>query len=151
MAKRPLSVLSLVSAMICVGSLLLVGRSFFRSDEVHLPVARDIAYAYVAFTLDGQLVVLQEPGFYMRHYGTERAVDQRRHLDGIWQSITGIRALGVGWGSWGNDWRNLIFPLWLLPIVTAILPVRWWRLRRRRGGRGFPVEVTSSPSPPPPR
>ncbi|HEV2294169.1 MAG TPA: hypothetical protein VGR35_09950 [Tepidisphaeraceae bacterium] len=34
----------------------------------------------------------------------------------------------------------MILPLWRLPLLTAIGPVRWWRKRRRDGGRGFAVE-----------
>jgi hypothetical protein len=40
-----------------------------------------------------------------------------------------------------RTWKIIVLPLWLLPILTAILPVRWWLIRRRRGGREFPVEA----------
>jgi hypothetical protein len=36
-----------------------------------------------------------------------------------------------------DDW--LILPLWLLPLLTAIPPARWWRARRRASWTAFAV------------
>ena len=63
----------------------------------------------------------------------------RPAVDNVWRRLRGIRALGVGWNMTGVQDEWLILPLWLLPLLTAIPPARWWRARRRASGTGFAV------------
>lgn len=39
--------------------------------------------------------------------------------------------------------RALAFPLWLF-LPAGVPPFLWWRKWRKKGGRGFPVEVTAA-------
>ncbi|HEV2295479.1 MAG TPA: hypothetical protein VGR35_16640 [Tepidisphaeraceae bacterium] len=57
----------------------------------------------------------------------------------FWGGMRGSRWLGIGWGG-VSEQKLLILPLWLLPLLTAIAPVRWLLKRRRERGRGFAVE-----------
>ena len=138
MRRRVMKILTLVSAIICVGSLLLVGRSFVVFDFVGAPFGqRDLCGAG---TIDGQLILLHERRPVQFYYFNQSARSQRREMEPVWQNLNGVRWLGVGWGSaFGEDF--LILPLWLVPMVTAILPVRWWVRRRREGRRGFEVQA----------
>src|SRR5688500_18404303 len=91
-------------------------------------------------------------------YFSRSAREVRPQLDRLWRSeARGIRPLGLGWGT-ANSLTYLILPLWLLPLLTAIPPVRWWRARRRvaaqlsgrgRGGGSVTIRPRLLHSPPP--
>jgi hypothetical protein len=142
MRKRLWNGLALLSAVVCVVSLLLVGRSVVRHDSVGMPLGQNYV---TAFSIDAQLwlqfwlayVPFREA--YELNYDSGSAADVRPALADRRQVMSGLPWLGLGWGSdgWG---KYLLLPLWLLPLVTAIPPVLWWRRRRRAGGgRGFEV------------
>ena len=133
MPKRIANGLTLLSAVMCVGSAMLVGRSWLRADSVYVPIGQ--ASVGVAITVDGTVMLLHATSF--RAFGFGYASET---YDGLWQRLTGIRWLGFGWGSLPVGITVLVLPLWLLPLLTAIPPVRWYRARRREGGRGFAVE-----------
>jgi hypothetical protein len=144
MRKRPLHILSLISAVVCVQSLGVVVRSFFRLDGVWAQVRRE--HGIKAVTLDGRLWLSVEPyplGY--TAYFVDEAAANREFYDWMWGELSGVRWLGIGWGNASSargDYYTVVLPLWLVPIVTAVLPVRWWVIRRRSGGgRGFSVEV----------
>jgi len=134
MPKRIANGLTLLSAVVCVGSALLVGRSFFLSDVLEVSVWKSRGCRAVAI---GGILVLDDmpysPGL---RYRTRSAARIGKQHDALWRSSEGIRWLSLGWRA--GEW--LILPLWLLSLLTAIPPVRWWRARRRGGGRGFAVE-----------
>ena len=137
MPKRIANALTLLSAVVCVGSAMVVGRSLFRYDAVVIPMDPDTSLGVGA--IDATVIV-------WLGLGTGRVVrfslsigNSRAGFDTVWQTLTGIRWLGIGWGIYGGHFI-LILPLWLVPIVTAVAPARWWRARRRGAGRGFPVE-----------
>jgi len=39
--------------------------------------------------------------------------------------------------SRAGPFRYVVVPYWFVVLLTAILPVRWWLVRRRRRGRAF--------------
>jgi hypothetical protein len=140
MPKRLANGLTLLSAVVCVGSAMLVGRSFFRSDFVRVPVGNENECG--AGTSPGQLVIWHDPVPSYLRYDSADPATTRKDLDEIWPELTGIRWIG-GWGRYdfGAGIEDVvILPLWLLPLLTAIAPVRWYRARRREGGRGFAVK-----------
>ena len=102
-----------------------------------------------AATVDGQLLLLWAPGpksfEFGYDYDGESARSFRPGLDQIWAGVRGIRWLAIGWGTSriGLNATIVILPLWLVPILAAIPPVRWWRARRREGGRGFAVDAAA--------
>jgi hypothetical protein len=134
MRRRVVKIVTLVSAIICVGSLLLVGRSFVRVDVVGGPLGQSSSGGITS--IEGELVLWYD--VYHQPFGYFSATPgELRHIQYLlWADIQGIRWLSVGWGVSGGE-RVLVLPLWLMPIVTAILPVRWWVRRRREGRRGF--------------
>jgi hypothetical protein len=140
MRRRVVNVLVLVSAVVCVLSLMLVGRSVFRSDQLAVPIGQN--NTFWAATIDGQLVLWHVSGYLLEYFSTSTA-EERPDVDNLWKGLTGIRWLGIGWGS-PFGWKVVVLPLWVVPIVTAVLPVWWWRVRRRAGGRGFAVKVKGS-------
>jgi hypothetical protein len=140
MRRRVINALTLVSAVVCVGSALLVGRSFFRVDVVRVPASPG---SVGATAFDAKLILWESPIPGDRRYFTEDVTEYRSAVAKVWNDITGIHWLAVGWGS-SIGGNYLILPLWLVPIVTAILPVRWWMRRRREGRRGFEVGVGST-------
>jgi hypothetical protein len=138
MPRRIANGLTLLSAVVCAGSAMLVGRSWFRVDMVNVPIRLR------AVTVDGQLLLMHGP--YLRaSYETGHAAWIRPHVDDVWGDLRGVRWLGVGWGTSGV--KVLILPFWLLPLLTAIPPVRWWRARRRKGGQGFAIDGADYGSP----
>jgi hypothetical protein len=142
MGKRPLHGLSLVSAVVCVLSLLLVGRSYFYMDRIWVSYSQ--GDAVMASSLDGLLVLhVQQMDAHSREVGYSgmSASKIRPDYDIMWSLLRGVRWLRIGW-----DDNLLILPLWLVPVVTGVLPVRWWMIRRRRvrAGRGFAVEVVGA-------
>jgi hypothetical protein len=137
MPKRIANGLTLLSAVVCVRSALLVGRSWFRVDLVGTPLGQGHGGAY---TLDGRLFLWQSrrvPEFF-HYYHSESAERLRYGLSTSWREIARVPWLSLGWHN--GEPRCLVLPLWLLPLLTAIPPVRWWRARRREGGRGFAVD-----------
>ena len=143
------NILVLMSAVVCALSLMLVVRSFFRADIVDLPLGSDIG-AGVA-TIDGKvLIVLIEgpPRFSYETHRTQPSSELRVFLAGLIDH--GISWLGIGWG---DVWADcVLLPLWLVPLLTAIAPLRWWIRRHRRSARGFPViQPTEGPPAPRPR
>ena len=138
MPKRIANGLTLLSAVVCVGSALLVVRSFFLADSLYVPIGP--ARCCVAVTIDGAVMLLHELSFGGFSHSTGSAAEVRSETsDAIWNGLTGIKRLGIGWGYLIGT-QILVLPLWLLPLLTAIPPVRWHRARRREGGRGFAVE-----------
>jgi len=136
MPKRAANGLTLLSAVVCAGSLLLVGRSFFRCDSLSISAVKETVSS--VGTIDGQLWLLHGPAYRFTFYSSQPVAAVRAGVSMTWGYLRGFPRLGIGWGSM-FEWKYLILPLWLLPVLTAIPPARWWRARRR-GGRGFPVE-----------
>ena len=124
MPKRLANGLTLLSAAVCLGSAMLVGRSMFAEDVMTLYSAR-----LEAATINGQIVVKED------RYPWAFPDPVLSGMEEAW--------LGIGWGTCARG-KYVILPLWLLPLLTAIPPVRWWRARRREGGRGFAVEGAAS-------
>ncbi len=146
MPRRVANALTLLSAVVCVGSLLLlVGRSFFLADTATVRIATTGAGAAV-FTGDGHLGLACGP--FARNFGHHsRSVSGwRQAYQATWTGVSGIKWLGIGWVM-GPRGALLILPLWLLPLLTTIPPVRWWRARRRGVGRGFAVMSAGDASP----
>jgi hypothetical protein len=141
MPKRIANGLTLLSAVVCVGSALLVGRSWFRFDSVIVPIGGE--NVFWAATCQGQMLLshFQDPAASLEHISDE--LPPRDEVDRLWRDLRGVRWAGIGWGSYKGE-KVLILPLWLLPLLTAIPPVRWYRARRRAGGRGFAVEGAAS-------
>ena len=139
MPKRLANGLTLLSAVVCVLSAMLVGRSVFRMDSVFLPLGRERGGSI--HVMDGRLFVARFPHGADYDYESRTTAEVRPTLNWVWASRPGIPWLGIGWhGPDTYGYRYLVLPLWLLPLLTAIPPVRWWRARRREGGRGFAVE-----------
>ncbi|HEV2293867.1 MAG TPA: hypothetical protein VGR35_08415 [Tepidisphaeraceae bacterium] len=137
MPRRLANGLTLLSAVVCVGSAMWVGRSFVRIDYATIPIdKRSFARAVQA---DGYVFVarFRGTGDWDYHSGHTRVWirEQFRHK---LRGEKGIPWVMVWGGSSGQ--KYLILPLWLLPLLTAIGPVWWWRKRRREAGRGFAVE-----------
>ena len=141
MPKRIANGLTLLSAVVCVGSAMLVGRSLFQADEFFVPLGQE--GGLWMGTLDGQLMLGSDPSTFNFEHLSFPAWEGRRELDDSWRELTGIRWIGIGWGKL-RDRAFLILPLWLVPLLTAIPPVRWWRARRRNVTRGFAVERTAA-------
>jgi hypothetical protein len=146
MRRRVVNVLSLVSSVVCVLSLSVVGRSFFRADMVVVPMGQESAF--LAHTFEGKVVLGNVDLRLDLEYISGTTAEVRPNYDLMWEQVTGIRWLGVGWGGSVGfiNYMLLILPLWVVPIVTAIPPVWWWRVRRRAGGRGFDMTVGSRQS-----
>jgi hypothetical protein len=144
MRRRVVNVLAVVSAVVCVLSLAVVGRSFFWLDSVVVPTGQNNSCGVQ--TMDGQLVLMHVRYRLDLHYSSTRTAEERPVYDEMWQRLTGIRWLGMGWERSRpfSGRKTLILPLWVVPIVTAIPPVWWWRVRRRAGGRGFALELKGS-------
>jgi hypothetical protein len=140
MRRRVMNLLTLVSAVVCVGSALLVGRSFWWADILRVPTGE--ASGWVLGTVDARLEVSYVEFPLKLEYLSVRSIFIVANQDQYWKQLTGVRWLRLGWGSPVGVVTVLILPLWLAPILTAILPVRWWVRRRREGGRGFEVEKT---------
>jgi len=106
-----------------------VGRSWFYADVMGgMKIAPGIVAE--AVTVDGLFVLDWRRGRRSFDYYSNSAKDYRPVLDQIWDNVPGVRWLGVGWrGGW---FKVVILPLWLVPVLTAILPLRWWRLHRSR-------------------
>jgi hypothetical protein len=148
MPRRPLHVLTLASAVICVGSLILVGRTFFRADRVIIKTGQGVSWAEA---LDGQLLLED----YRYNYPTPPlaftaydATSRRRMLRARWVGgeIKGVRWIGFGFDVTSNPaMKVLVLPLWPVPILTAILPIKWWRQRRFRSELGG-FAVVESPA-----
>ena len=141
MPRRLTNGLTLLSAVVCVGSLLLLGRSWFRSDQVGVSIGQGRLWLTV---IEAQIIVAWDPSAVLPpSFESYDAARMRPARDWVWRrSLTGIRALGVGWNLTGSQDERLILPLWLLPLLTAIAPVRWL-LRRNNAGRGFPIAGTT--------
>src|SRR5690349_1709149 len=124
MPKRMLHVLTLASAVICLGSLVWVGRSLARLDDATFSFAGGTIYN--AYTIDGRLVVTRRNLITPRYfaYRSDPASLYRQGLRMSWEETPG---LGIRWERFSRDGFFLGLPLWLLPIVCAIPPVRWWR------------------------
>ncbi len=123
MPNRAMKGLTLLSAVVCLLSLLLVGRSVFCLDALSVPIAPRRGYS--ASILDGQLRLWNHDGTSFGYRSYPAAV-WRRGESVRWQhDIAGVRWV-IGWGSHGllDQFRFLILPLWLLPLLTAIPPVR---------------------------
>jgi hypothetical protein len=137
MRQRLWNGLTLLSAVICLGSLLWVGRSVVLCDWVDVPLGQSCSV--VARSIDAQLWLGYAPFPVDLNYGSDSAADARPAFATVRQDLSGLPWLGIGWRIDG-PWKYLVLPLWLLPLVTAILPVRWFLRRRRPGeGRGFEV------------
>jgi hypothetical protein len=151
MPKRLLHVLTFASAVVCAGSFLLVVRSFFRVDVVEaITNGYPSAFAGVA-TVNGQFCLASSPAIpldqsYQWNYEVERAATIRPRLDEYWSNMWGVRWVGIGCGT--SPYRILVLPLWIVPILTAIPPARWWRLHRLRT-RGFAVLEAPAEQPAP--
>jgi hypothetical protein len=143
MRRRVVNVLAVVSAVVCVLSLSVVGRSFFWADQVRVPMGQQ--NTYYARTVDGQLLVMHISARSELQYSSTSTAEERPTIAATWRAMTRIRWLGIGWITHLGT-TVVIVPLWPVPIVTAVLPVWWWRVRRRAGGRGFEVEVGSRQS-----
>ncbi|HEV2295258.1 MAG TPA: hypothetical protein VGR35_15505 [Tepidisphaeraceae bacterium] len=137
MPSRLANGLTLLSAVVCVGSAMWVGRSMFVADIVGLPVEKN--NGCLGVTIHAQMWLVLDWSTREFFYSSRRAAELGADEEEIWSAAWGIQWLGLGWGSIGKQ-TFLILPLWLLPLLTAIAPVWWWRKRRRDGGRGFPVE-----------
>ena len=147
MPKRVVNGLTVLSAAVCLLSLILVARSCFRADQAGFAAGR----ARLWFSaIDAQLIVAWDPSAVFPAsfvvpalFDSYDAARLRPAFDTVWPRMTGIRALGIGWNLSAAMDERAILPLWLVPLLTAILPVRWWRARRRDAGRGFSVEGLS--------
>jgi hypothetical protein len=141
MPKRIANGLTLLSAVVCVGSLALLTRSRFRVDGVTIPFNERAAMG--AYTVDGRLLLWHQrfakPTYARILYSNENAAQLRLGQGEFWREIAKIRWLSIGWYATKRH-KFIMLPLWLFPLLTAIPPVRWWRARRREGGRGFAVD-----------
>jgi hypothetical protein len=135
MPKRPLHILSLISAVVCVLSLMLVVRSFSVADWVHVPTGQRSACG--AGSVNGILMLSYIPSARFHghpvdraespliEYAQEHAATMRPWSAELWEELIGVRWFGIGWGNTRGAYI-LILPLWLVPLLTAVLPVRWW-------------------------
>ena len=145
MWRRAMHALTLMSALVCAGSLLLVGRSFFKGDQLWSPLGQKSS-GWVQ-TSDGYLFVVyipQNTGEGFQYLPVEP--DGLRALGESWGNYRGVPWV-IAWddGAWSWGQRLVILPLWLVPVLTAIPLVRWWwRARRRRGARGFAVAPSAA-------
>jgi hypothetical protein len=142
MRRRVVNVLAVVSAVVCVLSLSLVGRSLCcRSDAVWIGIG---GWTYYVRTSDGQLVAHRSANtaFSRFGYNSVRHAGTLSSFMMTWEEVNGIQGI-VNWGT-ARGMPIIILPLWVVPIVSAVLPVWWWRVRRRAGWRGFAVEVKGS-------
>ncbi len=143
MPKRAANVLTLVSAVVCAGSVLFVARSFLRLDSMHVGFGE--RNVFMAIIMDAQLFLRHHTptfagGNSFSHHSRGVRKKDRAEQDRMWRNFSGVRWV-ICWGAYGRweRFRFVILPLWLVPLLAAILPVRWGRTRRRDGGRGFPV------------
>jgi hypothetical protein len=143
MPRRLLYVLTFASAVICVLSLGLVVRSFFRLDAVVIPVGESVVGA---FTIDARLCLWKRahPGrdFFFYPYPRSAFINYGTYRD--WDAAKRARWLNLGWNFTTIE-KNVFLPLWLVPIVSAILPVRWWR-RHRSHSRTRAFAVVDAPA-----
>jgi hypothetical protein len=148
MPKRIANGLTLLSAVVCVGSAMLVAGSWRWVNAVTIPLegGRGGIGAYV---IDGRLHLwrtriglhtYQRGGTYYRFsYQISSAAQFRLGRGQSWREMAGVHWLGIGWYTTPGP-KIFLLPVWLLPLLTAIPPLRWYRARRRQGGRGFAVE-----------
>ena len=142
MPKRVANVLTLLCAVVCVTSALWVVRSRFRVDQAGLTIGQGRLWLTV---IDAQVIVAWDSSALLPpSFDSFDAARLRPAADSVWPRMRGIRALGIGWNTTGAMDERLILPLWLLALLTAIPPVRWWRARRRASGAGF--EVLAAPA-----
>lgn len=139
MLERVRSALALMCVVVCVGSAAWMARSCFRSDQAGLSVGQGRLWLT---TIDAKLVIAWDPSAILPpSFDTYDTASLRLALDTVWSNMSGIRALGIGWNMTGSQDERLILPLWLLPLLTAIPSVQWWRrARARQAVRGFSVE-----------
>jgi hypothetical protein len=135
MRARLLHIVTLASMVICAASLALVGRSFFRADEAHVPIGLHNKLGVA--TVDGKLTLWHGKYSSEWSYSSGSVAIARRAYDNWSQTASGVPSVGIGWQA-PSGRQYLVLPLWLLPLLSAILPLRWWR-RRRSHTRGFPV------------
>jgi hypothetical protein len=142
MRRRVMTVVTVVSAVVCVGSLLLVGRSMLRWDLVAMPLGDEQACG--AYTSAGRLVLWHASYHQRLAHGSGSGSSGRPELEWFWEhEVRGVRWMGIGWGPF-NGLQVLVGPLWPVAMVTAILPVWWWGRRRREGRRGFEVRMETN-------
>jgi hypothetical protein len=146
MPRRLLNALTVVSAVVCVVSLGLVAGSWRWVNAVTVPIDGGRG-AVGAYSIDGGLrlwktrlsPILVQFGtrYQLAHRNSSAAqLRPRANLD------PHVPWLNIGWHIM-SGYQVVILPLWLLPLLTAIAPVRWWRRRRREAGRGFPVAAAT--------
>jgi hypothetical protein len=146
MMKRSRNVLTVLSAVVFALSLMLAVRSCFRTDQAGAFIGRGRLWLV---TVDAQLAVVWDPSAapplatLSPSFESHDAAKLRPVLDTVWPRMTGIRALGIGWNVRESMDERLILPLWLVPLLSAILPIRWWQARQRDGRRGFIVETVT--------
>jgi hypothetical protein len=142
MLQRARNALTLLSAAVCVIAAIWVGRSYFRMDQVGVSIGQGRLWLT---TLDAQVIIAWDaPNAPVRPFFQSYDASKMRPAAALlWSRLRGIRALGVGWNLSGTQDERLVLPLWLLALLTAIPPVRWWRARRRCETRGFAVETVA--------
>ena len=137
MPKRLANGLTLLSAVVCVGSAMLVGRSFFWADSLWI-----VGHVQIGITtIDGLGFVSARgrpahKGTWLFRFDKKDSGMLRPEVDRVWLRMQGVRWLRLGFDAPSHE---ILLPLWPLPLLTAIPPVRWWRARWREGGRGFAV------------
>ncbi len=149
MPRRIANALTLVSAVVCVLSAMGVGRSFFCGYQVWTQGQIQASVAVI----DGLLInstYVSDVG--VTSWGGSMAIDAaalRPKTSAMLRRISLVPWLGLGFNFAGGSGAvgspsitEVILPLWLLPLLTAIAPVRGWRKRRREARRGFPVAAT---------
>jgi len=142
MLRRLRNGLSLASAVICLGSLILIGCSILRMDRVAFSFGGGISYS--AHLVDGTLELARRSTdlgrffLYMKYSSAERRFIRSR--GGTPPYMTRVRWTGIAWGAIPGYGRYLTLPLWIVPIVAAVPPICWWRRRRTRACLGFAVE-----------
>ena len=147
MPKRVANALTLICAVVSVTAALWAVRSYFRADQAGLSVGQGRLWLTV---IDAQIIAGWDPSVGLPPASLPPSFDSfdaarlRPAVDSVWPRLRGIRALGIGWNTTGALDERLILPLWLLALLTAIPPVRWWRARRRASGAGF--EVLAAPA-----
>jgi hypothetical protein len=97
MRRRVVNVLAVVSAVVCVLSLSLVGRSFVRADTLWVPIGQVNSYA--ATTREGIVALVHVRRNTEFHYSSTSPALERADYEAVWQDLTGIRWLGIGWGQ----------------------------------------------------
>ena len=147
MKRRILPIAAIVSMLLCATTLVLWGRTVFTSDVFRLTRLRPVQETFGGGTSRtweirlasnrGRVAVVYEPGVLPPGRFADGPSEYRwaclKNLPTYLRSGSVWNALGFDAGA-GRTTSGpyVVFPHWLVVLLTLIPPVAWWRRFRRR-------------------